>query len=356
MAEGKRYGTQFGRAVTQRMGSKWTPEKAKFFDAWAKAEGTVAEFNPFATTRRGYQGETNFNSVGVKHYPSFQTGVQATYDTINNGRYDQLVNLLRRDDVTAEQLAVAVANSPWGTGTGVLRVLGATGADLLQKGAEGAANTKNKAMLEAQYRNLEPPAPPRPSLAERVQSLAPSQNYLATVGGFGPLSKRTTQFAASLGDWEGLDDTPIPSEPTPVDLGEVAPGEGPELSEPRTERPFTGKVLQLPTSWKPTHVTDGLGWDTYTARDIMGRAGTGVGAPEAGVIEQWNPTGAQGGGSMWFRAKSGATYWLGHLANGLAPGTRVKKGQVIGTISADHANPHVHIDRRGPRKKKGAKT
>ena len=49
---GYNYGIPVGRAVTQSFGSKWTPEKARFFDAWARAEGTKASYNPFATDRK----------------------------------------------------------------------------------------------------------------------------------------------------------------------------------------------------------------------------------------------------------------------------------------------------------------
>jgi murein DD-endopeptidase MepM/ murein hydrolase activator NlpD len=78
----------------------------------------------------------------------------------------------------------------------------------------------------------------------------------------------------------------------------------------------------------------------------MAAPGTIVGAPEAGVVMKWNPTGAQGGGSMYFRADSGKTYWLGHIANGLKPGTKVRRGQRIAIVSSDHPRPHVHMDVR----------
>ena len=110
---------------------------------------------------------------------------------------------------------------------------------------------------------------------------------------------------------------------------------------------FKGKTMVLPTEWKSTHPTSGLEKEGFrSAIDIMGAAGTPVGAPEAGTIVRWDPKGAQGGGSMWFQSNSGRMYWLGHIADGLKPGTRVKRGQVIATISADHPRPHVHLDRR----------
>lgn len=107
---------------------------------------------------------------------------------------------------------------------------------------------------------------------------------------------------------------------------------------------YAGKKMILPTSWSGTHVTDGLGWGTKTASDLMAKAGTLVGAPESGEVVRWGS--AQGGQSMYFRGKSGRLYWLGHLDNIARPGTKVRRGQVLARVSADHPRPHVHIDAR----------
>lgn len=125
------------------------------------------------------------------------------------------------------------------------------------------------------------------------------------------------------------------------------PGPAPKDVHGHAEPRPAGDVLVPPTSWKGTHVTDGLDWGTRTATDIMARPGTPVGAPEDGMIVRWDPEGAQGGGSMWFKSDSGRMYWLGHIAQGVAPGTRVRRGQPIAVISPDHPRPHLHIDVRG---------
>lgn len=129
--------------------------------------------------------------------------------------------------------------------------------------------------------------------------------------------------------------------PNPHGQGDNGGGRGPSLPLERA-----GKTIVLPTSWRGTHVTSGLGWGTRTASDIMGSPGTPVGAPETGVVEYWKPQGAQGGGSMLIRTPGGAHYWLGHLAQGVPAGTRVRRGQRIASISPEHAAPHVHIDKR----------
>ncbi len=108
-----------------------------------------------------------------------------------------------------------------------------------------------------------------------------------------------------------------------------------------------GNVLTLPTSWKGTHETDNLGWGTKTAEDIMAPPGTPVGAPESGTIRYFHPAGAQGGGSMELVTDSGYVYWLGHIADGLPAGTRVKRGQPLAVVANQNVSaPHVHEDKR----------
>ena len=125
-------------------------------------------------------------------------------------------------------------------------------------------------------------------------------------------------------------------------------GEGGGEGGPTMPAEHLSKMLVLPTGWKGTHTTSGLGWGNMTAEDIMARAGTQVGAPEPGVVKYFHPTGAQGGGSMLFDPDApGGDYWLGHIAQGLPAGTRIKRrGQRIAYVSSDHPAPHVHIDRR----------
>lgn len=119
---------------------------------------------------------------------------------------------------------------------------------------------------------------------------------------------------------------------------------GPEGGYP-TER--AAGALVLPTSWRGTHDTSGADWNANaaTAADIMAAAGTIVGAPEPGRIIRHGS--AQGGESLYFDPDApGGNYWIGHIANPLPIGTRVRRrGQRIAVVSPDHAAPHVHIDR-----------
>jgi murein DD-endopeptidase MepM/ murein hydrolase activator NlpD len=130
----------------------------------------------------------------------------------------------------------------------------------------------------------------------------------------------------------------------------------PEITDPQqptdiqsggNEAPAKGMVITS-KGWTPTHVTDGLGWGTKTAADIMASPGTPVGAPESGVVVRLGS--AQGGQSMYFQGDSGKLYWLGHIDGqySLAPGTRVRGNETLSRVSADHAHPHLHIDVQQP--------
>jgi hypothetical protein len=99
-----------------------TSENVRAISAWEQAEGTAAHFNPLATCQGGYPGETNFNSVGVKNYASYQDGIAANAHGIENGRYGNILAALKAGN-NAMAVAQAIANSPWGTGSLVEKIL-----------------------------------------------------------------------------------------------------------------------------------------------------------------------------------------------------------------------------------------
>lgn len=107
------------------VGAPVTPANVRFADAWAQAEGGDATNNPFNTTQPA-AGASSYNSVGVRNYGTPEQGIQATAQTLLNGRYGNILAALKQgtDPVAA---AHALANSPWGTGSLVLKVLGAGG-------------------------------------------------------------------------------------------------------------------------------------------------------------------------------------------------------------------------------------
>src|SRR5512135_1047174 len=105
------------------LGAPVTDENLRFLRAWSQAEGTRAAHNPLATTKGGYEGASDFNSAGVKDYPSYEVGVKATADTLRLKHYQPIVEGLMAGDTDPRDLGYRVARSPWGTGRGILKVL-----------------------------------------------------------------------------------------------------------------------------------------------------------------------------------------------------------------------------------------
>lgn len=113
--------TTFAHDLLSTLGAPETSENIRAITAWAQAEGTKAAFNPLATTRSA-PDTTNFNHVGVKNYPTYAEGVQATAATLQNGLYNNILAALAQGN-DAQSVAQAVASSRWGTGGRVLQVL-----------------------------------------------------------------------------------------------------------------------------------------------------------------------------------------------------------------------------------------
>lgn len=99
-----------------------TPENMRAIQAWAQAEGGVQNNNPLNTTQGGYAGHS-INSVGVMNYNSYDDSIKANLQALNNGRYPNVIAALKTG-TSAESVGQAIEASPWGTGGGVLRVLG----------------------------------------------------------------------------------------------------------------------------------------------------------------------------------------------------------------------------------------
>jgi hypothetical protein len=112
---------RFAHDFLARLGMPRSAENVRAIIAWQQAEGTRARFNPLATTQP-WPGATNFNSVGVKNFASYEDGLAANVDVIRNGRYENILAALRRG-TSAEEVARAIADGPWGTGDLVLRIL-----------------------------------------------------------------------------------------------------------------------------------------------------------------------------------------------------------------------------------------
>jgi hypothetical protein len=88
--------------------------------SWENAEGghwvNDARYNPLNTTMPE-PGSVAIagNPAGVQSYTSWHQGLQATVNTLNNGRYGPILAALRAGD-SAQAVADAEAATPWGTG------------------------------------------------------------------------------------------------------------------------------------------------------------------------------------------------------------------------------------------------
>lgn len=111
-------------AFLRSIGAPVTKENLRFVNAWQRAEGGTAANNPLNTTQPA-PGASAYNSVGVRNFTSPGQGIQALSKTITNGHYDRLLGMLRSGKASAAQMASDIQDlKTWGTGAGVLRVLG----------------------------------------------------------------------------------------------------------------------------------------------------------------------------------------------------------------------------------------
>lgn len=81
MGSGVSYG-RWAELLLGRLGAPICGDNLTILVAWQTAEGTAAAHNPLATTH-DFAGATNFNSVGVKNYPSLRAGLDATIETLD---------------------------------------------------------------------------------------------------------------------------------------------------------------------------------------------------------------------------------------------------------------------------------
>ncbi len=101
-----------------------TVQNLKDIVGWELAEGgagpqfgvanNTANFNPLNTTQLA-PSAISINTVGVKSYSSWDEGLTATAQTLNNGNYDAILQLLQAGNVSSTTFAATVNSSPWGT-------------------------------------------------------------------------------------------------------------------------------------------------------------------------------------------------------------------------------------------------
>ena len=114
----------FYKAILRKLSVNVTAEKIKFLQAWRQGEGGQARNNPFNTSKDvPGEADTKYNSHGVRNYPDRKTGLEATVATLKLSFYKEILDLLKKDTVTALELARTNALKKWGTGEMVRKVL-----------------------------------------------------------------------------------------------------------------------------------------------------------------------------------------------------------------------------------------
>lgn len=109
----------FAGRLLDLLGAKSTYRK--LIQAWCKAEGGLAKWNPMNTTY-DLPGATDYNSVGVKDYAKPLDGICATALTLANGYYDGLLGALQGGKLTAEEVVTTYSAEiqKWGTNPQVI--------------------------------------------------------------------------------------------------------------------------------------------------------------------------------------------------------------------------------------------
>ena len=129
---------RFYQDILKKLGTKVTCEKMLFFFAWRDGESSKSTYNPLATTHIDEANEGCYynclkngvgykpsgcrtcpsgSSPGVRNYKTYNSGLNATYETLTNGRYPNVVRKLKNDKITALEIASEIKElSTWGTG------------------------------------------------------------------------------------------------------------------------------------------------------------------------------------------------------------------------------------------------
>jgi hypothetical protein len=122
--KGNQTETSWATSLLSKIGAPITEQNISAMTTWMAFEGggggkatgigkNSAMYNPLNTTQ-GAPGAISMNSVGVKSYNSWDQGMDATVQTLMNGKYSGILSALQQGNNTAAVLS-AVNASPWGT-------------------------------------------------------------------------------------------------------------------------------------------------------------------------------------------------------------------------------------------------
>lgn len=101
-----------------KLGVPVTASNLQAVTTWMAWEGghwkNSANYNPLNTTLKTSQSTGSMNSVGVQRYASWDAGLDATLQTIRNGRYGNILAALQAGN-DPQAVIQAINASPWGT-------------------------------------------------------------------------------------------------------------------------------------------------------------------------------------------------------------------------------------------------
>ena len=111
----------WAKTLLGKLGMPDTPANVQAMTTWAAWEGgqwhNTAHYNPLNTTQV-YDGSVAMNNLGhgmgVQSYKTWEDGYTATIQTLNNGRYKNILSAMKKGTDSAAVLK-AVNRSPWGT-------------------------------------------------------------------------------------------------------------------------------------------------------------------------------------------------------------------------------------------------
>jgi hypothetical protein len=102
---------QMFKDILVKLGAQPTAGNLLWMKAWRKAEGADATYNPWNSTQTMGGTRNNYNKNGVQNYFNYNDGVDATVKTMTNGRYNTIINALKKglsDQAEALELAKLV--------------------------------------------------------------------------------------------------------------------------------------------------------------------------------------------------------------------------------------------------------
>jgi hypothetical protein len=105
-------------ALLGRLGVPNSVNNEQSIVAWETQENGP-QWNPLGS-KQTIQGSRDAGG-GIQIYPSLNAGLEATVQTLRNGRYTAILNALH-NSMNPTATAAAIVASPWGTGPGVVTV------------------------------------------------------------------------------------------------------------------------------------------------------------------------------------------------------------------------------------------